>query len=297
MRVASLLLSVLTVAVLVLPPAFAQTPPRPRLTGISHVGFRVTDGASARRFYGDLVGLTERAVSPGGRIAYAVGHRQHVLLEPGLPAGDDERLSHVAFETPDVQGLAAYLTSRGVQILRAPDRCQDTAIRVVDPDGHAIEFVQVDWPPAPAPIRPESATAGPGRALSSHLLHAGLTVRDEQSAHRFYRDTLGFAEIWRGGRTEGTTDWVNMRVPDGTEYLEYMMIASAPDRRRRGVLHHVCLRVPDIQAAWEAVATRTPPSMRSLLSAPNVGTNGRWQLNLYDPDGTRTELMEPFTIR
>jgi len=25
--------------------------------------------------------------------------------------------------------------------------------------------------------------------------------------------------------------------------------------------------------------------------------NNRWQLNLFDPDGTRVELMEPWTVR
>lgn len=265
-------------------------PPRPRITGISHVAFRVTDSGSARRFYGDLLGLTERASSGDIRIAYAVGPRQRVLLEPGLPAGEDERLSHIAFETPDVKGLAVYLTARGTPILQPADRCHDNAIRVSDPDGHTIEFVQVDWPPGDRSVEP-------GRALSSRLLHAGITVRDEQAAHRFYRDTLGFSEIWRGGRTEGATDWVNMRIPDGTEYLEYMLVTTAPDRRQRGVLHHVCLLVPDIQSAWEAVVTRTSQPTRQLLAPPNVGRNGRWQLNLFDPDGTRTELMEPFTIR
>ena len=66
------------------------------------------------------------------------------------------------------------------------------------------------------------------------VLHAGLTIRDEQRANTFYKDVLGFSEIWRGGRPEGVTQWVNMRVPDGTEYLEYMLISSQPDRRQRG---------------------------------------------------------------
>ena len=134
-------------------------------------------------------------------------------------------------------------------------------------------------------------------ALSSRILHAGLTVRDEAAANRFYKDILGFGEIWRGGRSEGTTDWINMRVPDGTDYLEYMLVSSPPDRRQRGVLHHVALLVPDIQAAWEAAGARTPAEKRATLGPPNVGRNGRWQLNLYDGDGTRTELMEPFTVR
>lgn len=264
-------------------------PPRPLVTGINHVAFRVTDAGTARRFYGGILGLTEHASTAGPRIRYSVGHRQRVLLEPGLPAGEDERLSHIAFDTPDVRVLTAYLVSRGMKILQPDDRCEGAAVRVTDPDGHTIEFVPGKWPP-------EAAAGGSERALSNRLLHAGITVRVEQSAHTFYREILGFSEIWRGGRTEGITAWVNMKVADGTDYLEYML-EPPRDRRMRGVLHHICLAVPDIQASWEEVVRRSALLKQPLPGVPQVGTNGRWQLNLYDPDGTRTELMESFTIR
>jgi catechol 2,3-dioxygenase-like lactoylglutathione lyase family enzyme len=265
-------------------------PTRPRVTGIGHVAFRVSDAAAARHFYGNVLGLTEQPSSHPGRIAYLVGQRQHVLLEPGLPPNEDERLSHTAFETSDVKGMAAYLTSRGFHVLRPANRCEDTAIRVADPYGNTVEFVETKGPLAT--MRAEAP-----RALARRLLHAGAVVHDEAVADLFYREALGFSEIWRGGRTDGITSWINMRVPEGTDYLEYMLVTERPDRRQRGVLHHICLVVPDIQSAWEAIADRTEPSMRSRLSPPNVGRNNRWQLNLYDPDGTRTELMEPFTIR
>jgi lactoylglutathione lyase len=269
-----------------------QTPStvqRPRVTGIHHVAFRVSDMPAAARFYGDILGLKVRPSAGAARVVYTVGHRQQVVLEPGLPADQDERLLHLAFETPDVKGLAAYLSSRGTEV-RPADGCQEGAVRTTDPDGHPIEFVPVKWPP-------DRPLAEGGSALANRLLHAGLTIRDEEAAHRFYRESLGFSEIWRGGRKEGVTQWVNMRVPDGTDYLEYMLVSSPPDRRQRGVLHHIALLVPDIQAAWEEAARRTPEPGRALLSRPQVGVNGRWQLNLFDPDGTRTELMEPFTVR
>jgi catechol 2,3-dioxygenase-like lactoylglutathione lyase family enzyme len=179
-----------------------------------------------------------------------------------------------------------------VAVTRGPEK---GTILVSDPDGHPLAFVERPWPP---PAR----TPGPGAskvrpAVSTRILHAGLTVRDEAAANRFYKDVLGFSEIWRGGRTDGATDWINMRVPDGTDYLEYMLVSSPPDRRQRGVLHHMALLVPDMQAAWEAVGARVPAEDRARTGPPNVGRNGRWQLNLYDADGTRTELMEPFTVR
>ena len=265
-------------------------PARPRITGISHVAFRVSDATAARKFYGELLGLSERGGARKGHLFFPVGSHQYVQLEPGLPANEEERLSHLAFATPDVKALAAHLTARGMKVSQPAERCAESAIRVTDPDGHPIEFVQTAWPP-------KAAAAASPLALSVRLLHAGLIIKDEEAAHKFYRDILGFSDIWRGGRTEGVISWVNMRVPDGTDYLEYMLQSSAPDRRQRGTLHHLCLRVDDIQTAWETVGARSAALGRPLSGQPNVGRNGRWQLNLYDPDGTRVELMEPFTIR
>jgi catechol 2,3-dioxygenase-like lactoylglutathione lyase family enzyme len=248
--------------------------------------------AAAKAFYGGILGLSER---PGQ--AFAIGPRQHVLIEPGLHAQEIERLTHLAFQTSDVAAMGKYLTSRGLKIDQPADRCEETAIHVLDPDGHVIEFVQAPWPP-PAP-RPGAAvaTALGGRALSTRMLHAGLTIKNQEAADKFYRDVLGFSEIWRGGRDEKTIDWINMRVPDGTEYLEYMLVTTPPDRQRLGSAHHLCLTVPDVQSAFEEATRRTPAAARAKLGVPNVGRNGRWQLNLFDPDGTRTELMEPWRIR
>jgi catechol 2,3-dioxygenase-like lactoylglutathione lyase family enzyme len=256
------------------------------------VALRVSDLSAARAFYGELLGLHPRTGLFNAAALYDVGSRQQVRLEPGLPPQQDDRMSHLAFETIDIQALRTYLTAKGVAV-REQEGCEPTALRVTDPDGHVIEFVQVEWPRrAMAPTSPYGR-----RALSTRLLHAGLTVRDEETAHTFYRDVLGFSEIWRGGRTDGVTDWVNMRVPDGTEYLEYMLQRTPPDRRELGTRHHLCLVVPDIQSAFDEVVRRTPKNQRATMGVPNVGRNGRWQLNLYDHDGTRTELMEPFRIR
>ena len=57
-------------------------------------------------------------------------------------------------------------------------------------------------------------------------------------------------------------------------------------------MHHVALLVDDMQEAYEAVLDRVPRSRWKDVGSPRVGRNRRWQLNLFDPDGTRTELME-----
>jgi lactoylglutathione lyase len=300
MKGPSRLAAVVTTAVLALLTVglAAQVPAnRPRITGIDHIVFRASDAAAAKRFYGDVLGLVEATgvadrTAAAGRLRFHVGPRQSMLVDPDLPAGEDERLRLLAFATPDLEQLAAHLTAKGIAVTRGSGA--PASIRVTDPDGHPLAFVERSFPPQGGAAAGRSHGTQP---LSTRILHAGLTIRDEAAATRFYKDILGFSEIWRGGRSEGVTDWVNMRVPDGTDYLEYMLVTSPPERRQRGVLHHVALLVPDIQAAWEAAGARTPAGERARLGPPNVGRNGRWQLNLYDTDGTRTELMEPFTVR
>jgi catechol 2,3-dioxygenase-like lactoylglutathione lyase family enzyme len=262
----------------------AQAPERLPITGVDHVALRVGDVGAARAFYADLLGLPE---STGG---FGVGARQRILVEGGLGPEEDERLLHLAFATTNANAIAARLRDAGFSVssVDAP-ACGGRVLRTRDPDGHTIEFVEREVREAPA--------ATPSRALSSRILHAGLTVANADAADRFYKEALGFSELWRGGRTDAETDWINMRVPEGTDYLEYMLVRGPVDRRQRGVLHHICLLVPDIQAAYESALARTPAARRAAVGPPSVGRNRRWQLNLYDPDGTRTELMEPHTMR
>jgi len=51
--------------------------------------------------------------------------------------------------------------------------------------------------------------------------------------------------------------------------------------------------VPDIQAGYKTVQSR------GLMPAegPKIGRDGKWQLNLYDANLTRTELMEPKLVQ
>ena len=269
-----------------------QAPARPALVGLDHVAFRVSDPSAALAFYGELLGFP--VVQPrmaGAPLLARVNRRQSIVLEPGLPPETDDRLAHIALATADLAALQAYLAARQVAVDGPSSRsCGRVALRTTDPDGHVIEFVQEDvivGAPADSPYRP----------LSARLYHTGVAVRDEARAHAFYRDVLGLEEIWRGGADPARASWVNMRLPDGTDYIEYMLNDAAPTRAQLGSQHHACLLVDDMQAAWEAVRARTPGASRGRLQRPRIGRNNKWQLNLFDADGTRVELMEPFPTR
>jgi hypothetical protein len=88
--------------------------------------------------------------------------------------------------------------------------------------------------------------------------------------------------------TDTRADWVDMRVPDGTDWLEYMMNLRDETPHTLGVMNHLALGVPSTQAGFETVVSRGLNPDK-----PKIGRDGKWQLNLYDPNLTRVELMEP----
>lgn len=265
---------------------------RAAILGVSHVTIQTSDLARARAFYGGLLGFTERRPARPNRAVFIVNARQRLIIRDGLPPDRDERFINVGFEadTPDVLRHSMLRIFPGTE-LEPDDEAGGTRFAVPDPDGHLVQFVRRN------PGGPDGS-ASPDRRISRRILHIGLTIKDPAAADRFYKEALRFSETWRGGRPEGTTSWINMRVPDGTDYLEYMLYPTTPPNRRQlGSAHHVALMVQDIQQALETVRARTKPGDPNHTATPNIGVNNRWQLNLFDPDGTRVEFMEPWTVR
>jgi len=267
---------------------------RPPIVGIAHVGLQASDLAKARRFYSGVLGYPEVAPAARPHVAvFAVNDRQRLNVRDGLAPDRDDRLLAVAFATPSVGALREFLVARGARVsgpafdIEAGGR----QVEVVDPDGHRVQFVEVDRDSATSPA------ASTDRRISRRIMHAGLTIRDAAAADRFYAAMLAFSEIWRGGRTDDVTSWINMRAPESTEYLEYMLQTGPLDRRQLGTAHHVALVVPDMQEAFELVRRRLTPGDVNAGATPQIGRNRKWQLNLYDPDGTRVELMEPWPVR
>ena len=266
-------------------------PSRPPVLGVAHVRLMASDLAQARRFYRDLLGLPEVPQAAPNVAIFRVNDRQRVIVRAPLPADRDDRFVDVAFETTDIPDMRRELSSKGFEGRDAEDagEGEGQALETADPDGHRVRLIKLTAGPM--------INEGVDRRISRRILHIGLTIRDAAAADRFYKDALGFSEIWRGGRPEGVTNWINMRVPEGTDYLEYMLTATPPDRRQLGTAHHIALLVPDIQAALETLRARTADGDPNHRAVPQIGVNRRWQLNLYDPDGTRIEFMEPWTVR
>jgi catechol 2,3-dioxygenase-like lactoylglutathione lyase family enzyme len=129
----------------------------------------------------------------------------------------------------------------------------------------------------------------PPAEISNRTIHTGFVVNDRASTDHFYKDILGFRPYWHGGMKDDKDDWVAMQVPDGTDWIEYMLnISPNADHHTLGVMNHIALGVSDIHATEkQLIANGWKPT-----DEPKLGRDGKWQLNLYDPDDTRTEFME-----
>jgi lactoylglutathione lyase len=85
-----------------------------------------------------------------------------------------------------------------------------------------------------------------------------------------------------------------MQVPDGSDYVELMLYSKMP--ASFGGKNHISLLVPDVHKAIEELGTRSSFKTYGKPLDMHVGKNGKRQVNLFDPDGTRVELMEATTV-
>ncbi len=279
---------------------FAQTTvQRPKILGISHAAFFVSDLPKARAFWEDLLGYAEPydLRNPDGAIGIAfikINDHQHIELFHQQPPAGSGHLSHIAFTVSNAEHMRLYLASRGLSVPGkvAKGRTGDLNFEIKDPDGTLVKFVE------PQPGGMEAQNAGkflPATRISNAIYHLGFLVGNSQKSIAFYHDILGFEEFWRGSSGSAELSWIDLRVPDGDDYVEFMLYRNLPPPGKRGGSEHVSLRVPNLAQAITTLKGRPAFSTYDKPLAPHTGVNGKRQLNLFDPDGTRVELMEPIT--
>lgn len=272
---------------------------RPRILGVAHMAVYVSDLGKSRAFYEGFLGFEEpfslKRKDGTDRIAFIkINDHQYLELFAEEPKTDG-RLNHISIYTDDALRMRDYLASRGVKVPEKVGKGQtgNYNFNIRDPDDHTVEIVE---------YQPDSWTAReagkfmPESRISDHILHVGFLVGSLDAAMRFYRETLGFQEFWRGSPSGKQLSWVNMRVPDGGDYVEFMLYSKPPSEEERGVKNHICLVAPDIEKAVATLEAR--PARKSYCRAIEIktGINRKRQANLFDPDGTRIELMEPNTV-
>jgi len=278
-----------------------QTVQRPRITGISHVGYFVSDLPKAIAFWTDFLGYQESydLKKPGTddvRIAFIkINDHQHIELFNEPPTKPHNMLSHICFTVDNVEQMRAYLRAKGilVGVGGAKTRTGDYAFEIKDPDGTLVEFVQT------LPDGLEAKAAGkflPPTRIADRIYHLGFLVADSQKAIDFYGGILGFHETWRGGGNPAELSWINMQVPDGTDYVEFMLYGKLPEPSQWGGKNHIPLVVPDIAKSVADLKARPAYTAYGKPLDIHTGVNQTRQVNMYDPDGTRVALMEPNTV-
>src|SRR5690242_3518554 len=267
---------------------------RPKITGIDHVDFYTSNEEANNHLYAEVLGLPSALPLEAGQLQRFVIGKQWVGYSAAPDAKATNRMDHVAFRTEDCDALRVYLAAHGVKVPESASKSKEgsRSFRVNDPEGNVIEFVQPSGAIRAKPSGQGEALRARPDPVSRRLIHTGFIVRDRAAEDHFYKDILGFRLYWHGGMKDGQTDWAAMQVPDGTDWLEYMLnIDANPDLQTTGVMNHISLGVRDMK---EAVAKMELHGWKphDKDDHPEIGKDGKWQFDVFDPDFTRVELME-----
>jgi catechol 2,3-dioxygenase-like lactoylglutathione lyase family enzyme len=258
---------------------FGQSQQRPAITGIAFFRGYAADAAASANFYGKTLGL--HGTQGKGVTVYAVNDSQWLEVKPLPTPAPASRMEGVAFTTRDAAGLERYLKAHSIAI---DQPLQHGSFGVHDPEGNLVLFVQKG-------VRPVGVPAPSPNATSRRLIHAGFMVTDRAKEDAFWIGILGFRPYWYGGPKPDTINWVSLQVPDGSDWVEYMLNNPPnPTLQHIGVMDHFSLGTAQMSDVIAILA-------RNHCEGPNctksqMGRDGKIQLNLYDPDLTRVEFME-----
>lgn len=115
-----------------------------KVRGVHHVSINVDDVNAARRFYVDVLGLTERKDRPDfgfpGAWLDAGGQQVHLIRGP-TPAAQGQ---HFALRVDDLGTTIDELRNAGVTVSNAIPVASNLQAFLNDPSGNQIELHQVD---------------------------------------------------------------------------------------------------------------------------------------------------------
>src|SRR6266550_2270175 len=127
------------------------------------------------------------------------------------------------------------------------------------------------------------------------ILHAALLfVRGGRDVEHVFDPVgavgdLNLPPVVVGVLEPADNDWWEIQVPDGTDWIEYMLnIPSNADHKERGIQNHFSFAVEQIEPS---VALLRAHGLKT-TAEPEIGRDGKWSFDICDPDLTRVEFME-----
>ncbi len=267
------------------------------IVGIANITFKSSDLDKSRAYYQGVLGLPEAfdIKDASGKITSAyfkINDDQFIEVAPILKPGELIREARVVFQSSDLEKLHAIYAERGLQpgkIEKGPDG--NPVFRVADPEGNALDFEQY--------VAGSQQTLARGKFLSAnrlttHISHVGIMMKDRTTGMPFYLK-LGFenSRTVPGGKGEF------VELPSSDRNLETKDPPLDPNdpathdqyqREVYGAVYHVGLEVQDIRAVRDLLQKRGNYS--DVRVRATVGNNRHWLIHVFDPDGSRSEIME-----
>jgi catechol 2,3-dioxygenase-like lactoylglutathione lyase family enzyme len=267
--------------------------PCPPVPGLAHAAFRVSDLSRTTAFYEKLLGYESFSLGDEtGKTRFVfvkVNEQQYIELLPGNAVSQGQ-LDHFALYTDDLVAMRRYLIAHQVPILLDihKGRLGNPFITVRDPDGHHLEILQYSANSLTAQLQGQFM---PNGRVSDHITHVGILVKSLDSALKFYRDVLGFHELRAGG--SGQPSWVDLRVPNGSDYIELLAFTATDSPGYLKSQNHVGLASSDLNKTVTYLQKRAESGLLTARITLETGGDQPQHVNLFDPDGARLEIMEP----
>jgi lactoylglutathione lyase len=262
--------------------------------GIANVTFKVRDLDKARDYYQRILGFAEAfdLKDPSGEVISAyfkVNDDQYIEITPTLKPGELNREERIVFQSTDLEKLHDLYESRGLnpsKIQKGPDR--NPGFRVVGPEGNDLDFLQYAEGSEQAKARGKFLS--PDR-ISTHLWHVGVMTKDTATSGPFYREKLGFTNLRFGARGEyletpardSNTETKPPLADTPATHVQY-------ESEQWGAVNHIGIEVADMRATRDLLQKRG--GFNDLRVRAHVGNNRHWLMFLFDPVGTRVEIVE-----
>lgn len=277
--------------------AAPQAPAEPTvpIVGIAQVTFKTADLAKSRAYYTGVLGLPEAfTLKDGAGVTSAyfkVNDDQFIEIAPTLKPGELIRQERVVFESSDLEKLRAIYAERGLNptpIAKGLDG--NPVFRVKDTEGNNLDFLQYVAGSKQTQARGKMLDAG---RVTTHIWHVGIMQKDRTASSGFYKDKIGLGngrDVGRGEYIELPSSDRNLETKDPPLDPNDAATKDQYTREVYGAVYHMGLEVKEARVARDLTQKRGKFS--DVRVRATVGNNRHWLIHLFDPDGTRSELME-----